>query len=272
MTAGIVLGLSMGAHPSSQASPYPEQVVIPIPSVQVDLTDCENWWITQTYTATAVPGSVLSQLEPMWAFSYDNHLHAQHYKGKKGRWVTDRDMYGTAEEKLAMINKAVFGTKKPKPGRTKRFKNEHGGSCAADEGLRECVGVFVMPLIGERYGKEPTTFPLGMCAGMPPALVSCEFDDGFRSVDLGSGGRGTRGGSTTVSVRCTRPVVYRVSELPGNADPDSLQIVSLTVQGGTLPYVSPGTQANENLTIEVEAKVSSEGLLSTQRVLRIDIP
>lgn len=271
MITGVVSFLIAGVSPPSFAGPYPEQVVVPIPSVQVTSNSCSYWTVIQTYTATPVPGSVLAQLEPYGAFSYVDHFHAQNFPDG-GQWYTDLNLTGTASDKLAAINNAVFGVYEPTVGMTKTRENGHNGTCAADEGLRECVGIFVSPVQGDFRTKEPTTFPFGICSGIPPVGVSCHFDTAYGTVGLGSGGRGMRVGTTTVSVGCSRPVVYRVSELPGPVDPDSLQIVTLNVQGMPLPYVSPGTQATENLTIEVEAKVSSEGFLSTQRVLRIDIP
>lgn len=270
LITGVALLVSAVVSPSVAATPYPAQVVVPIPSVQVVSNECSVWRINKTYTATKVPGSVLSTLDLAGAFSINSHFHTNNYPGG-GKWETDSELIGTAEEKLAQINKAVFRESEPAVGQIATYTNSHLGTCAADEGLRECVGIFVSPRKGEFTSTAPLTFPFGACSGIPPASVSCHFASASGTVGLGAGGRGTRVGTTTVSVGCTRPVAYRVSELPGTVDPDSLQIVTLKVQGVPLPYVSPGTQATENLTIEVEAKVSSEGFLSTHRVLRIDI-
>ncbi len=254
----------------SHANAYGDTAVIPIPSIRVDYNLCKKWSVTVTYTATPVPSSVLDQLTPINAIGLYGHFHADGRPG--GEWKTLTPVSGSPSQKLDSINAGVFGDPRPQIGRTTTATVWHEGSCAADQGLRECVGIFVSPSYGIHRSNEPTTFPMGLCSGIPPTGTSCEFDSPNGSVSLGTGGVGSRGGTTAVHVSCSRPVVYRVSELPGTADPASLQIVTLTVQGAPLPYVSPGTQATENLTIGVEAKVSSEGFLSTQRVLRIDIP
>lgn len=250
---------------------YAGQVVVPIPSIQVIDNTCTTWNIIETYTATPVDENILEELRFQSAYGWKEHFHAGGYPGGGG-WGAYWGMEGSPSDKLATINRSVFGVSEPPVGMTSTYRIHHGGTCAADEGLRECVGIFVSNTRNAQITREPTTFPMGVCSGVPPAGVSCLFESSYSPVDLGTGGRGTRVGTTSVSVRCSRPVVYRVSEVPGTVDPDSMQIVTLRVEGGPLPYVSPGTQATENLTIEVEAKVSSEGFLSTQRVLRIDIP
>lgn len=259
-----------GVAHSTHATANGGMVVVPIPSISVDNNNCNTWQIKETYTAVPVPSSVLEQLIPNEWVSTGDHFHYE--PGQGGSWRTPYGMRGTPSDKLRTINAMVFGTYEPTVGMTKTITVSHRGGCAADHGMRECVGIFVAPTMGKHWTKDPVTFPMGLCSGIPPTGVSCQFESPDGTVSLGSGGRGSRGGTTAVHVSCSRPVVYRVSELPGPADPASLQIVTLTVQGAPLPYVSPGTQATENLIIEVEAKVSSEGFLSTQRVLRIDIP
>lgn len=248
-----------------------EWVVVPVPRLTIDQPGCYEWSASVTYVATSMPRAILDQLSDVHGFSVNDHFHVT--GPGMGEWDTNIYVGGNPANKLAKINETLFGVRKPEIGRRSiNYHVFHVGECAADAGVRECVGLFVNPLLGTHYGSEPRTFPQGMCAGIPPSSASCKFASPSGSISLGTGGRGRRVGSTNISVSCTQPVVYRVMELPGSADPDSLRIVNLTVEGRPLPYLSQGNHAAESLSIEVEATVSSEGFLSTNRVLWIDIP
>jgi len=125
------------------ASSGADAAVVPIPSINVINNSCTTWRITQTYTATEVPDSIVNALAQWSAYSYEDHFHAQGYSGQRGRWTAFHSMSGTPTQKLEVINNAVFGTKSPRLGMVKTLINTHQGTCAAEEGLRECVGIFV---------------------------------------------------------------------------------------------------------------------------------
>lgn len=257
---------SLAARSSTRST-----VILPIPSLTLTDNTCFSWHGEITYTATPMPSSILLELEQYRWFGYDGHFHVD-TNTKHGVWYTPYSMTGTPEEKLQDINNKIFGIKNPPAGMTKSHHVGHVGGCAADEGMRECSGIFVHESRTINRGYEPITFPFGVCSGVPPVGPSCTFDSPTASINLGNGGRGTRVGASDIHVSCTRPVIYRVSVQPGAVDPDSLQIRSLKIEGRFPPYVSPGTQTRETLSVTVEATVSSEGVFSTSRVLRIDIP
>lgn len=252
-------------------------VVVPVPSISVKKNICYRWVVAETYTATAVPASVVDQLQGFTVFSYEDHFHAGGYPGGVGGWnrLTAgylHDMTGTPDQKLATINTKIFNTPVPSVGMTRTVELAHTGTCAYEEGLRECVGVFVSNSKAEMRSREPTTFPFGMCSGVPPVGVDCSFDTSYASIDLGVGGVGDRRGSSSISVSCSRPVVYRVSVLDHSNDPVGFTVRDVTIEGGPSPFLSAGVNARETLSVTVVASASAEGHFATQRILRIDIP
>lgn len=252
-------------------------VMVPIPSIRVINNTCQKWSVGLTYTATRMPSSVIEPLGGFSFFTYNDHFHAHGYPGGIGAWnrvppTFIFKMSGSPQNKLDLINYTLFKTNRPAEGRTAYITVDHSGTCAADEGLRECVGVFVSNSRSNQYTHEPSTFPFGMCSGVPPVGVSCSFDSSYASIDLGLGGAGDRRGSSSISVSCSRPVVYRVSVLDHTSDPVGLTVRDVTIEGGPSPYISAGVNAHESLSVTVAASTTSEGHFSTQRILRIDIP
>lgn len=248
-------------------------VMVPIPTINVTYNTCLEWQIEQTYTATAMPVETLSVLEPYGAYSTDSHFHAKYTPSQPGgHWETTLQMNGTVLEKLAAINKTIFGTEKPVQGTTKTISNHHIGGCAQDQNLRECVGIFVSPQKGEFVTGQPTTFPDGMCSGIPPAGTSCYFEQGQVTIDLGTGAAGSRHGETVATAKCTRPTDFYIRLL--NAPPDDasgIQQINVLVNKQELPAQLAGTSAGTGLTIEVTANVSGSGPMSASRVLQIDV-
>ncbi|WP_368204679.1 hypothetical protein [Aeromonas sp. s5] len=253
----------------------PGNVIIPITSTQINKNTCSEWEIQQTYTATLMPRSTIDSLSQYNSFSTDNHYHAGLAgTSDTGVWYTTIDMSGTPEMKLNRINREIFGTSNPPPGTVVTFRNSHNGYCAADQNMRECVGVFVHAVKGKHVTPErvPTTLPDGFCVGIPPADISCSFSTNNALIDLGTGGMGKRAGRASVSYSCTRPTMFRVSMVPHNADRSGIQIDAVRVDGQPLPASGTYQSGTQQMQVDVEAVVSELGKVGTSRVLYIDIP
>ncbi len=270
----LTVALSSGVHATGDRETE-GNAIVPIVSVQIINNTCSVWKIQQTYTATVMPRSVISTLAQFEAFSVGDHYHAgPPESGGNGVWSTELTMTGTPEQKLARINKEIFGTTTPAPGATQVRGNNHNGTCAADQHMRECVGVFVHAIRGQHVTpeQEPTTFPAGFCVGIPPANANCSFSANNALIDLGSGGMGKRTGGTIVSYSCTRPTTYRVSMVPTNEDGSGIQLDSVRINGNSLPTTGSYQTGIQQMHVDVEAVVNTQGRLATSRVLYIDIP
>ncbi|PXV54977.1 UNVERIFIED_ORG: hypothetical protein DFO51_104154 [Aeromonas veronii] len=251
---------------------YSTTITVPIPSIRVTQNTCNVWHIEQTYTATPVDSSVLEQLNSYGAFSHLSHFHADVRPQFGDYWTTESVMQGTPQQKLAAINKKVFNTEYPTEWQQVTFRNSHGGACAQELGRRECVGIFVSPATGGFHSPEPTTFPLGVCSGVPPVGVSCSFDAGAASVDLGTGRPGSRYGEVDVSVSCSRAVDYRISVLGTWAGGGGISDIRVTANGNELPAVLHSTSGADNITLGVSAHVALIGHNSSNGILLLDLP
>lgn len=265
------------AEPNTEPSPRPRDgtAVIPIVSFEIVSNTCTTWTITETYTATPVSSSVLTQLEGHNTYSYDKHYHSDNPTGQlNGLWETNKRMTGSLENKLEAINLSVFQTPHPKVGQTRTFQNYHEGTCAADQNMRECVGIFVSPTYGAHRtpNSPPDTFPEGLCVEIPPTNVSCSFASPTATVDLGTGGMGSRHGSETIGYSCTRPTTYQVSLSSQPDDTSGIKINRVTWDGGELPYVGTYSGTVNSALLGVDAVVNKEGRLGSSRVLLITIP
>lgn len=266
-------GASPAAVGGDLASPN-ETVIIPVVSINITANTCTSWEIQQTWTATPAPASVIQQLTSYNYFSTTSHYHASN-DNTNGSWTTSTLMSGNNTLKLAQINKQIFGTSTPFVGQRTTHRNSHAGSCAADKNMRECVGLFVSETQGNHYTPTtpPTTFPAGMCSGIPPVGVSCTFDTIASTVHLGSGGRGGRHGETSISYSCSRPTSYRIRATNSPDDDSGISITNMYIDGHPLPYVgSTSSGGVMRSRLAVEAVVTKEGSLGTSRVLYIDIP
>lgn len=247
--------------------------VVPIVSVQILSNTCNNWTIRQTYTATEVPDSVLIQLQGYTYFQSTTHFHVPDSADTAGGfWYANSPMAGTPEQKLARINKSIFGTERPTPGRTTTFQNAHAGGCAADQGLRECVGIFVNTTPDTLYSREPYVFPFGVCSGIPPVGKVCSFSSPSANVDLGSGKAGDRLGEIKILAECSGNTAYRIAVLSSGADDGGLKDISVTVDGHPAPALLNGVAGINEINIGVRATAGAVGKLRATRTLRIDIP
>lgn len=266
-TAHLIILLAI-TQPSDAA-----EAVAPIVSIEIRMNTCNNWAIHQTYTATPVDNSIVEQLGQYNYYSWNVHFHTQNYPGHVGKWTTPTPLHGSPADKLAAINRAIFSTPDPTPGQTKTIVNQHQGSCAASEGLRECVGVFVSSSNDEHKTREPTTFPAGMCAGIPPTGTQCDFTTPNAVVDLGTGSSGRRSGGVAVTVQCTAATDFRITNVtttPGSSG--EITNVAVTADGRPLPTELHGEAGVTVIDLGVTADVSGEGRHGISQILRIDIP
>ncbi|MDR6997445.1 hypothetical protein J2Y65_004161 [Aeromonas salmonicida] len=274
-TFWVIVPFLLGSIPPDAVA---ANVTVPIPSVRVMDNSCTSWQVMQTYTATPVDESVLMQLEGYPVYEVEGHFHASGTYGT-GTYLHYHPMRfssSTPTGKLAEINRAIFGTPTPSVGQTRTWREDHGGGCAASDGLRECVGVFV----GYRSHaevSEPLTFPFGVCSGVPPVGVSCSFDSGSARLDLGSGPSGVRSGSVGVGVSCTASTSYRITRIDGaglgqgGGTMDGMSIKDMTVNDRPLPYVGQMDSVG-SLVVGVTADVQGVGAQNISAILRIDIP
>lgn len=263
----LIISLSLALWKVSYAA------VVPIPSIRMISNTCSAWHAEVTYTATTVPDELVEQLANYTHYSTWEHFHAANYPGG-GQWIASVGMTGNNLNKLALINYTIFETYRPKPGQAVNQQIYHGGGCAGDEGLRECVGIFVNTSNAAVISPTPTTFPAGLCVGIPPANTSCTFDRDNENVNLGTGGPGERVGNTGVNVNCSRQTAYRIQDLSaGSSGPDSnVYDVNVEVGGKPLPATFTSSGGTDNHLITVRGKVRGSGTVSTSRILRIDIP
>lgn len=279
-TLRMALILSLWVQPQTA---YPQvlhldgtgQVLVPVASITVLENTCDHWKINQTYKATLFPREAIEILNEYKSYSVDDHYHAATPGSiTNGIWRTSYWMYGTPEAKLRAINQSIFGTELPVVGQTKTYTTQHDGTCAAEQNMRECVGVFVHASTGEHVTPTtvPTTLPAGFCVGIPPANASCSFETSNALIDLGTGGMGKRAGRTIVSYSCTRPTTYRASMIRQPDDSSGIQIENVRVDGKTLPATGTYQKGVQHAQVDVEAVVTKEGSLGTSRVLYIDIP
>ncbi|HDZ8912408.1 TPA: hypothetical protein RUX44_000717 [Aeromonas hydrophila] len=257
---------------TSCAYPY-DNVVVPIPSVEMEKhSTCKSWSAKVIYTATLMPANIIDQLTPMGSFSTGEHFHVnQNPNG--GSWLTTEYLEGTNINKLEKINYNIFRSENPEPGMQAFTFVSHGGSCAADEGLKECVGVFVHPSTGNHVSLEPTTFPFGACAGIPPTNVSCEFEPNATTIDLGTGGPGNRVGKGSIRVMCTGNTEFRIQAIKSTPGTDNgISGLDIRLEGQPLPYIGMyDGQESYDLNVDVSASVHGEGVHITTSVLRIDV-
>lgn len=252
-----------------------ERVVVPIPSIMVKYNNCRGWEVTLTYTATEMDRSVLNVLEGMNSFEAFGHYHASDTSSSNGAWSTSRPMTGNSRDKLATMNHWIFGLEQPSIGYTRTSTVFHQGACAAELNMRECVGVFLHAETGIHHTptSPPTTLPAGMCIGIPPAVVSCQFETGLASIDLGTSGKGPRSGNTYITYSCTGATTVRVQTLNSEVDDSGIEVDGMFLNGHPLPYIGlVQTTAPQEALLSVNASVTREGHLATNKILRIDIP
>lgn len=254
-------------------------VIVPIPSIRFLVNKCSLWRIDLTYTATAMPDSTLSALEGMTHWSYNDHYHAD-TGALDGVWDTSLALpAGDSRSKLNHINNQLFRTPTPTPGRTSIVSRiTHDGKCATELGLRECVGIFVSTSAGRHKTplQAPSTLPAGMCMDVIPAPTpaTCAFTLPSATINLGTGDKGKRYGSTSIGVVCTGDVTYRISLNGSNSN--TIQSTGITteifVDNQYLPVKINGKEGANYILLEISSNLYQAGSIRQTGTIRIDIP
>lgn len=237
-------------------------VIAPVlTAVRFEHNKCSEWDAYATFRASELPDGDAAIVENYAAAGY-GHLHDE--RGSFYYDTTNVKMRGDWRNRVQQINEYIFKSGVPVEGQTTVIYQGHDGSCAAQDGGFECVGI----LLGEdgrntwdpKNGKPPN---LGGCFRVPPASGSCWFASPEKSVNLGvvSGGD-NQGTGTEIQYACDgQPPAYRVSLVGGGSSVTDAGMgvsVEIKIGGGNLPYrltdTGPGTR---NLEVDLYPKAEA---------------
>lgn len=235
---------------------------------------CSGWSGNVTFEAVELTQADINNIR---SYGHYDFIHL-HDSGGSFSYATYKTFSSSDfASRLAQINNLVFGTNSPVTGQI-AVKNEvHSGSCAADDGGFECVGVLVGPRDSNLWNPSDGTPPtVGGCFRVPPAAGSCWFMTRTNSKELGTIQNGAAS-SVTLGYQCqgTAPD-YEVSLAGGGSsvrDDGGKVSVEIKVGGQQLPYTlaKPAAGARElKLDLQVAADPSASGKFSAYGVLMIE--
>lgn len=233
--AALIVLLMLSQSSNAQSVTMPSTFVT-VTDVTITNNKCSSWM--GSLTVTAVPYSATTMSSWDWHYnrysldaSGSNDLHA-HQTDEIFLYETNNTFRGTTPaEKAREMNKYWLGSEDPSPGTSRRTKTNHTGSCAADYGNQECIGIFVGddPVNLIVPGGRPKTVPDGVCHGVPIPNRFCEFTSPAITIDHGTIPPGRQHSiDTPISLRCYGSITYSLKAV---SPPTTL---SLTINGSPI--------------------------------------
>ncbi|WP_421263117.1 reverse transcriptase domain-containing protein [Aeromonas sp. 602200] len=237
-------------------------------SSQSGQTSC-SWTGIVTAQAEEFDSSVLIPLE-----NYSYWAHGAKMMGTQGTpptpamWLaTGNDaggvppvkLTGSGADRLAQVNKAVFGTPTPKLGtKTVYHVNKFIGLCPTYPDF-ECSDFILTDDTTRRVvpgDYEPNVFPPNhRCRRVDLGGPTCVFTAPNLNIDFGTFGPGPTSAGVNLPIKCSGSADFNIRLATGGSSVSNKQVrIDLTVDGGTMPKVYHPKQAGTaNLAIKAVA-------------------